>query len=330
MSDTLLAETAGCRLAASLPVAGRDQATCSKEGMAWVPGGAFLMGSNHHYPEESPAHRVRVDPFWMDVTTVTNDEFTCFVAETGYVTLAERPPNPEEYPDALVELLVPASAVFTPPQGKVQRDNAYVWWSYVPGANWSHPSGPSSSLEGLGQHPVVHVAYEDAQAYAKWANKELPTEAEFEFAARGGFEGREFVWGDELHPDGRMMANTWQGEFPWENTLSDGYEWTSSVRAFPPNGFGLYDMAGNVWQWTSDWYQDHARIEASCCTMDNPRGGAENGSRRANGAVDRHDHLSRWLPMHKQSEAEMNLTVAKLQMPRLIVNHLNHASPVSS
>lgn len=231
------------------------------------------MGSDHHYPEEAPAHRVRVDGFWIDATTVTNEDFARFVEVTGYVTLAERPARPEDYPDASADMLAPASAVFTPPPGMVDRSDAYVWWSYVQGADWRHPSGPQSSIDGLEDHPVVHIAYEDAEAYAGWAGKKLPSEAEFEFAARGGLDGKPFVWGDELHPDGQAMANTWQGEFPWQNTLDDGYAWTSPVGAFPANGYGLYDMAGNVWQWTADWYQDHNTIERACCTMQNPRGG---------------------------------------------------------
>lgn len=254
-------------------------ADASIRDMVWIPGGAFMMGSDHHYPEEAPSHRVRVDGFWIDATTVTNADFAAFVSATGYLTLAERPARAEDYPDATPEMLAPASAVFTPPPGAVDRGNAYQWWAYVPGANWRHPRGPESSITGLERHPVVHIAYEDAEAYARWAGKTLPTEAEFEFAARGGLDGREFVWGDDLHPDGRMMANTWQGEFPWINSLDDGYDWTSPVGAFPANGYGLYDMAGNVWQWTSDWYQDHTAIQRPCCTLENPRGGSEDRSR---------------------------------------------------
>lgn len=251
----------------------------SCEGMVWIPGGVFLMGSDHHYPEEAPAHRVRVDGFWMDVMAVTNEAFARFAGETGYITFAERPARAEDYAGAPPEMLAPASAVFTPPSAVVDRNDAYVWWSYVPGADWRHPRGPSSSIAGLERHPVVHIAYEDAVAYARWTGKELPSEAEFEFAARGGLDGKPYVWGEELHPGGRMMANTWQGEFPWQNTLEDGFDWTSPVGSFPANGYGLHDMAGNVWQWTSDWYQDHARMEGSCCTAENPHGGAEERSR---------------------------------------------------
>jgi sulfatase modifying factor 1 len=242
------------------------------ENMAWIPGGTFLMGSDHHYPEEAPAHRVSVQGFWMDTHTVTNREFGKFVKETGYVTWAERPANPDDYPGALPEMLAPSSVVFSKAKHPVDLRNHYNWWVYVRGANWRHPRGPASSIKGLAEHPVVHVAYVDAEAYARWAGKELPTEAEWEFAARGGLEGAEFVWGSELTPGGRHMTNNWQGEFPWQNLMQDGYEWTAPVGSFPPNGYGLFDMAGNVWQWTTDWFQDHSKIDSPCCTMENPRG----------------------------------------------------------
>jgi formylglycine-generating enzyme len=246
--------------------------------MIWVPGGTFRMGSDNHYPEEAPAHTVIVDGFWMDVHTVTNEEFRRFVDATAYVTLAERPPNPADYPGAKSEMLMPASVVFRKPRQQVDMTNSYNWWGYVPGANWRNPEGPTSSLRKKAKHPVVQVAYEDAEAYARWAGKELPTEAEWEFAARGGLEDAEFVWGDEFAPGGRMMANTWQGEFPWENLATDGYEGTAPVGSFPPNGYGLYDMAGNVWQWTTDWYREHGQIQQSCCTPHNPRGGERDAS----------------------------------------------------
>ncbi|TDQ12845.1 formylglycine-generating enzyme required for sulfatase activity [Phyllobacterium brassicacearum] len=241
--------------------------------MVRVPGGTFLMGSDHHYPEEAPAHKVEVDGFWMDACTVTNREFAGFVEATGYVTLAERAVNPDDYPGAKPELLAPSSVVFIKPKTRVDLSNHYNWWAYVRGADWRHPRGPASSIKGRSDHPVVHVAYEDAEAYAKWAGKELPSEAEWEFAARGGLDGAEFVWGDELAPGGKHVANTFQGEFPSQNKVEDGYEWTSPVTAFPPNGYGLYDMAGNVWQWTADWYQEHNKIDSPCCTLQNPRGG---------------------------------------------------------
>ena len=240
--------------------------------MIWIPGGVFLMGSDRHYPEEAPAHKVSVGAFWMDRSVVTNREFRAFVEATGYVTLAERPANPSRLPGALPELLAPSSVVFQKAQQRVDLRNHYNWWAYVPGADWRRPQGPGSSIEGLDDHPAVHVAFEDAQAYADWAGKELPSEAEWEFAARGGLEAAEYTWGDEFAPGGALMANTWQGEFPWQNLLQDGYEWTAPVGSFPPNGYGLYDMAGNVWEWTTDWYQEHSRIQRSCCTLENPRG----------------------------------------------------------
>jgi formylglycine-generating enzyme required for sulfatase activity len=244
------------------------------DNMAWVPGGAFRMGSDKHYPEEAPAHNVSVGGFWIDRFTVTNADFQRFVNATGHVTLAERPANPDDYPGAKPEMLAPSSVMFKKAQGPVDLGNHYNWWVYVAGADWRHPRGPSSNIRKLMDHPVVHVAYEDAVAYAKWAGKELPTEAEWEFAARGGLDGAEFCWGDELMPGGKPMANTWQGEFPWQNLCQDGYEWTAPVGSFPPNGYGLHEMAGNVWEWTTDWYQEHDKIQKTCCTIDNPRGGS--------------------------------------------------------
>ena len=235
------------------------------------------MGSDKGYAEEAPAHRVRVDGFWMDCRTVTNADFERFVAETGYVTLAERPVNPADYPGALPDRLSPSSTIFKKPTGPVDMRNHYNWWMYVGGANWRHPRGPASSIKKLKDHPVVHIAYEDVEAYAAWVGKELPTEAEWEFAARGGLEGAEYVWGDELTPGGQHMANIWQGDFPYRNTVDDGYEYTAPVGSFPPNGYGLYDMAGNVWQWTSDWYRDHGKIDSPCCT-------ASQSARRTPGA----------------------------------------------
>ncbi len=241
--------------------------------MVRIPDGAFLMGSDRHYPEEAPAHKVAVKGFWIDAHTVTNAEFKRFVEATGHVTLAERPANPDDYPGPDPAMLVPSSVVFRKTDGPVDMRNPHNWWTYQPGANWRHPRGPGGSLQGLWAHPVVHVAFEDAEAYAKWVGKELPTEAEWEYAARGGLEGKEYCWGDEFKPDGKSMANTWQGQFPWQNLLEDGYEWTAPVGSFPPNGYGLYEMAGNVWEWTTDWYQEHGKITHACCTLDNPRGG---------------------------------------------------------
>jgi formylglycine-generating enzyme required for sulfatase activity len=219
--------------------------------MVWIPAGTFLMGSNDHYPEEAPAHRVTVGGFWMDQHAVTNAEFRRFVDATGHVTLAERPANAADYPGAKPEMLLPASVMFRKAAHPVDLGNHYNWWEYVQGANWRHPRGPGSSLQGLWKHPVVHVAFEDAEAYAKWVGKQLPTEAEWEFAARGGLDGAEYAWGAEFTSGGRHMANTWQGEFPWQNLLEDGYEWTAPVGSFPPNGYGLYEMTGNVWEWNT-------------------------------------------------------------------------------
>jgi formylglycine-generating enzyme required for sulfatase activity len=209
---------------------------------------------------------------------VTNDAFRQFVDQTGYVTLAERTPDAADYPDAKPELLVPASVVFQQPDGPVDRNNCYNWWTYVPGAHWRRPAGPGSNIRNKGRHPVVHVAYQDAAAYATWAGKELPTEAEWEFAARGGLDGAEFAWGAAFTPNGTHMANTWQGDFPHQNLGSDGFEGTAPAGSFPANGYGLYDMIGNVWEWTEDWYQEHNRIQKTCCTIDNPRGGAREDS----------------------------------------------------
>ncbi|MCA3628618.1 MAG: formylglycine-generating enzyme family protein [Methylobacterium sp.] len=242
--------------------------------MVLIPGGTFAMGSNDHYPEERPAHRVAVDPFWMDQTPVTNRQFRAFVEATGYSTFAEIPPRAEDYPGALPRMLKAGSLVFTPPQGMVDMNQPLSWWEFSFGANWRRPYGRNSTNRGLDDHPVVHVTHHDAMAYAKWAGKELPTEAEWEFAARGGLEGKEFAWGDELHPAGRPVANTWQGVFPAQNLKLDGYERTSPVKAYAPNGYGLFDMIGNVWEWTDDWYvARHAAEEAkACCIPQNPRG----------------------------------------------------------
>jgi sulfatase modifying factor 1 len=244
--------------------------------MVWIPGGSFSMGSDTHYPEEAPVHKVVVSGYWMDQTVVTNTQFARFVAETGYVTVAERPLDPAMYPGALPELLVPGGLVFMKASRPVDLRHIGNWWAYVPGTDWRHPLGPHSSLAGLDDYPVVQISYEDAEAFAGWAHADLPTEAEWEFAARGGLDGAEFVWGSELMPNGRFMANIWQGEFPWQNLCTDGFEGTAPVRSFSPNGYGLYQMAGNVWEWTADWYREHKLIPAPhkpCCTPANPRGG---------------------------------------------------------
>jgi formylglycine-generating enzyme len=224
------------------------------EGMVWVRGGTFRMGSDAFYPEEQPVREVDVEGFWIDPHAVTVTEFTRFVKATGYETVAERVPDPAAYPGTDPALLVAGSLVFVRPPGPVDLDDQSAWWAYVPGADWSHPEGPDSDLYGRARHPVTHVAYADALAYAQWAGRTLPTEAEWEYAARGGLDGARYPWGDVEFPGGRAAANTWQGEFPWQNLRIDGYERTSPWGAFQPNGFGLYDMTGNVWEWTCDPY----------------------------------------------------------------------------
>jgi formylglycine-generating enzyme required for sulfatase activity len=241
--------------------------------MALVPAGTFLMGSEDFYPEERPVHRVEVDAFWMDRRPVTVAQFRRFVKATGYVTLAERAPEAADYPDADPALLVPGALVFRPTRGPVDLRDVANWWNWVPGARWDRPEGPGSDTYTRAKHPVVHVGYEDAEAYAAWAGKALPTEAEWERAARGGLEGATYAWGDEEAPDGTFMANFWQGEFPWQNLGRDGFMGTSPVGSYAPNGFGLYDMTGNVWEWTSDFFTPRHADEAAkaCCVPQNPR-----------------------------------------------------------
>jgi formylglycine-generating enzyme required for sulfatase activity len=245
--------------------------------MVRIPGGIFRMGSDRHYAEEAPVHRVKVDPFLIDRSPVTNRQFRQFVNATNYVTFAEIAPDPKDYPGALPHMLKAGSLVFTPPRHPVDLGDWGQWWNFKFGADWRRPYGPRSTISGLDDHPVVHIAYRDAEAYARWAGKELPTEAEWEFAARGGLDGAEFAWGDELMPGGKPMANTWHGSFPHHNTKLDGYERTSPVGAFPPNGYGLSDMIGNVWEWTTDWYSPRhaADMGKDCCIPANPRGGPE-------------------------------------------------------
>ncbi len=251
-------------------------------GMCFVPGGAFSMGSDDFYPEEAPVRRARVESFWIDTAPVTNADFGRFIAETGYVTLAERAPDPRDYPGMPPEMAKAGSLVFQRTATPVTLQNPLLWWHFVFGADWRHPLGPDSSLDGLDTHPVVHIACEDAEAYAGWAGKALPTEAEWEFAARGGLDRAVYAWGDELSPDGEMLANYWQGDFPHANQLLDGWERTSPVRSFPANGYGLFDMIGNVWEWTSDWYAlpslDAAKSSTACCVPENPRGGTASES----------------------------------------------------
>jgi formylglycine-generating enzyme required for sulfatase activity len=243
-----------------------------------IPGGEFVMGSDSHYPEESPTHHVRVDAFRIERDQVTNRRFAAFVEATGYVTVAERPLDPAAFPGAPAANLVPGSLVFTGTPGPVDLRHLSQWWTWTPGASWRHPEGPRSTLEGRDDHPVVHVAFEDAEAYAAWAGRELPTEAEWEFAARGGLEGAAFTWGDEPEPPGERLANFWHGEFPWQ--AEPGYGGTTPAGSFPPNGYGLHDMAGNVWDWTTDWYtaRHPEDAEKPCCVPVNPRGGSIEGS----------------------------------------------------
>jgi formylglycine-generating enzyme required for sulfatase activity len=252
----------------------------AKANMVWIPGGVFLMGSDQHYPEEQPAHRVRVDGFWIDRTPVTNREFRRFAEATGHVTFAEIAPDPKDYPGALPHMLKPGSLVFTPPRGAVDLRDWSQWWKFKFGANWRRPYGPGNPAAAFDEHPVVHIAYADAEAYAKWAGKELPTEAQWEYAARGGLDRAEFAWGEEFTPQRKHMANTWQGDFPHENTRADGYARTSPVTAFPPNGYGIYDMIGNTWEWTTDWYAARHIVtpQSPCCPSENPRGAPREGS----------------------------------------------------
>jgi sulfatase modifying factor 1 len=258
----------------------RARAENAPPGMQYIPGGTFRMGSDSFYPEEKPAHRIGIDGFWIDACAVTNSDFAKFVAVTNYITVAERPIDPVGYPGADPDLLKPGSAVFCPPGGRVDLRKFGNWWAHIPGANWRLPAGPGSGIGGREQDPVVHVAFEDAAAYAAWAGKDLPTEAEWELAARGGLDGASFCWGDEFRPNGRWMANTWQGEFPWQNLELDGFAGRAPVGSFPPNAYGLYDMAGNVWEWTRDWYAERHLADANkaCCVPRNPRGVPEDRS----------------------------------------------------
>jgi formylglycine-generating enzyme required for sulfatase activity len=246
-----------------------------------LAGGEFTMGSNDHYPEEAPDHRVRVDGFGIDRHPVTNRQFATFVETTGYVTVAERPLDPADFPGAPPENLVPGSLVFTPTRGPVDLRHINQWWTWTPGASWRQPDGPHSTIADRADHPAVHVAHEDAAAYAEWVGARLPSEAEWEFAARGGLDRAAFTWGDEARPNGRIMANTWDGpDFPWRSTGESGWQRTSPVGAFPANGYGLVDMAGNVWEWTDDWWVSRHPDDAAkpCCVPTNPRGGDAEGS----------------------------------------------------
>ena len=253
------------------------------EGMVWIPGGEFSMGCDDPragvcggpdaMPDARPIHRVQVDGFWMDRTEVTNAQFARFVAATGYVTMAERTPRQEDFPTAPPENLVAGSTVFTPTAEEVPLTSHFRWWRYEPGANWRHPEGAGTSIDGRDAYPVVQVAYEDAAAYARWAGKRLPTEAEFEFAERGGQAGQRYAWGAELQPGGRWMANVYQGTFPVQDTGRDGFAGLAPTAQFPPNPYGLHDTAGNVWEWVSDWYRpDTYVLHAQLGVVRNPTG----------------------------------------------------------
>jgi formylglycine-generating enzyme len=266
--------------------------------MISIPGGTFRMGSERFYPEERPARAVTVDPFWIDPAPVTVFEFRRFVDATGYVTVAERPLDPADFPGADPAVLVPGSLVFRKARGPVNLRDVLQWWEYKPGATWR---------DGPDDHPVTHVAYEDAESYAAWAGKELPIEAEWEFAARGGLEDAVFAWGDDPAPGGRPMANTWQGEFPWQNLLEDGYEGTSPVGAFPPNGYGLLDVTGNVWEWTSDFFAWRRPDQPTkpCCVPDPAQPGARIPRRVIKGGshLCAPNYCLRYRPAARQAEA---------------------------
>lgn len=294
------------------------------KGMSWVPGGTFWMGSEDFYPEERPVHQVRVDGFWMDTRPVTVAQYRRFVKDTGHVSVAERAPDPADYPAADPAALVPGSLVFTPPPGPVSLDDYTRWWSWTPGADWRHPEGPGSNVGGRERHPVTHVAYVDALAYADWAGRELPTEAEWEFAARGGLDRATYAWGDDFTPGGRHQANTWQGQFPWQNLAEDGFVGTSPVGSYRPNGFGLFDMAGNVWEWTTDFHAGDHRASGRnvappgpCCIPRNPRveaAAARDGEAYPRRVIKGGSHLCapnyclRYRPAARQGETEETST----------------------
>lgn len=246
-------------------------------GMIRIEGGTFTMGSLAFYPEEAPLTRVSLGSFWIDETPVTNRQFAAFVESTGYVTMAEVAPDPRDYPGMSPAMAHPGSLVFHPQDHPADLTSVITWWSFEPGADWRHPRGQHSNLEGLGDHPVVHIAHADAKAYARWSGKQLPSEAEFEFAARGGLDGADYAWGDELAPSGQVPANVWQGLFPNRAAKDAHWTGTSPVKAYPPNGYGLYDIIGNVWEWTNDWWSERRPAKEAgsiaCCTVANPRGG---------------------------------------------------------
>jgi len=225
-----------------------------KDNMVWVPAGSFIMGASGYYPEEGPLQKVSLAGFWIDKHEVTNAQFSRFVAATGYVTVAERQPDPNDFPSIRAKDLKPGSAVFIMPTEFVNGGSLTQWWQFIAGAHWRQPTGPGSNIAGKEHHPVVHVAYEDALAYADWLGHDLPTEAQWEYAARGGLEQQTYSWGEELTPDNKWQANTWQGLFPIRNTEEDGHIGTAPVGCYPENAYGLHDISGNVWEWVADWY----------------------------------------------------------------------------
>jgi len=269
--------------------------------MIAIAAGSFLMGSDDFYPEEAPARRVEVDGFSIDERPVTVAEFRRFVKATGHVTVAERAPDAADFPDADPALLVPGSLVFHPTRGPVDLSDVRNWWSYVPGASWSRPEGPGSDVYTRARHPVTHVAHEDALAYAAWVGKALPTEAEWEYAARGGLEGADYAWGNDPFPDGRAMANTWQGEFPWQHIGVDGFTGTSPVATYPANGYGLYDMTGNVWEWTVDAFE-HAPAASPCCGGAAPADGERRLVIKGGSHLCAPNYCLRYRPAARQSE----------------------------
>jgi sulfatase modifying factor 1 len=269
--------------------------------MARIPAGSFLMGSDDFYPEEAPARRVEVEGFWIDERPVTVADFRRFVKATGHVTVAERAPDPADFPDADPALLVPGSLVFHPTRGPVDLSDFRNWWSYLPGAGWARPEGPGSDVYTRATHPVTHVAHEDALAYAAWVGKALPTEAEWECAARGGLEGAVYAWGNDPFPGGRAMANTWHGEFPWQHIGANGFTGTSPVATYPANGYGLYDMTGNVWEWTVDAFE-HARPASPCCGGAVPADGERRLVIKGGSHLCAPNYCLRYRPAARQSE----------------------------
>lgn len=272
--------------------------------LVWIPGGEFTMGSAEFYPEEQPVHRARVDGFWMDEHPVTVAEFRRFVTATGHRTTAETAPSAADFPDADPDQLVPGSLVFSATSGPVPLDDYRRWWAWTPGASWRRPEGPGSSVNGRERHPVTHVSFEDAQAYAAWAGTSLPTEAEWEFAARGGLDGARFAWGDEELVHHRRQANTWQGEFPWQNLLDDGFYGTSPIGSYPANGYGLLDITGNTWEWTVDaWSASHA---VSCCAPSAPASAGSTPRRVVKGGshLCAPNYCLRYRPAARQGQTE--------------------------